>query len=180
MTIIHICGFSGSGKTTLGNELKSKYKDKIIVQDLDEYLPDGDSDQTAYEIKNNMIVSINNFLKSTQSNLIVLIGTTCNTPTLNEFTFINADHHIWLDVSIEESSTRAIRRQIDWMYKNEDDVIDMMKEMTYDETSEYLNTYCNYQSRIKKWSPLYEICINTFKFDKMSYEQIFKYINNMA
>ena len=33
--IIHISGPSGSGKTTLGNKLKEKYKDKIIVKDID-------------------------------------------------------------------------------------------------------------------------------------------------
>jgi adenylate kinase family enzyme len=33
--IIHISGPSGSGKTTLGNKLKQKFKNKIIVKDLD-------------------------------------------------------------------------------------------------------------------------------------------------
>jgi hypothetical protein len=33
--IIHISGPSGSGKTTLGNKLKDKFKNKIIVKDLD-------------------------------------------------------------------------------------------------------------------------------------------------
>jgi adenylate kinase family enzyme len=36
--IIHVCGSSGSGKTTLGNKLKEKFKNKIIVKDLDELL----------------------------------------------------------------------------------------------------------------------------------------------
>ena len=35
MLIIHISGASGSGKTTLGNKLKKKFKNKIIVKDLD-------------------------------------------------------------------------------------------------------------------------------------------------
>ena len=34
--IIHISGASGSGKTTLGNKLKIKFKNKIIVKDLDD------------------------------------------------------------------------------------------------------------------------------------------------
>jgi energy-coupling factor transporter ATP-binding protein EcfA2 len=38
--IIHICGSSGSGKTTLGNKLKSKYKNKIIVKDIDDIRTD--------------------------------------------------------------------------------------------------------------------------------------------
>lgn len=33
--IIHISGASGSGKTTLGNKLKEKFKNKIVVKDLD-------------------------------------------------------------------------------------------------------------------------------------------------
>lgn len=36
--IIHVCGSSGSGKTILGNKLKEKFKNKIIVKDLDELL----------------------------------------------------------------------------------------------------------------------------------------------
>lgn len=34
--IIHISGPSGSGKTTLGNKLKEKFKNKIVVKDLDD------------------------------------------------------------------------------------------------------------------------------------------------
>jgi adenylate kinase family enzyme len=34
--IIHICGPSGSGKTYLGNQLKKKFKNKIVVKDLDD------------------------------------------------------------------------------------------------------------------------------------------------
>jgi deoxyadenosine/deoxycytidine kinase len=33
--IIHISGVSGSGKTFLGNEIKQKFKNKVIVKDLD-------------------------------------------------------------------------------------------------------------------------------------------------
>jgi len=36
--IIHISGPSGSGKTTLGNKLKEKFKNKIVVKDLDDLL----------------------------------------------------------------------------------------------------------------------------------------------
>jgi len=34
--IIHISGPSGSGKTTLGKEIKKVFKNKIIVNDLDD------------------------------------------------------------------------------------------------------------------------------------------------
>ena len=34
--IIHICGPSGSGKTTLGTKLKDKFKNKIVVKDIDD------------------------------------------------------------------------------------------------------------------------------------------------
>ena len=34
--IIHICGASGSGKTTLGKKLKDKFKNKIVVKDIDD------------------------------------------------------------------------------------------------------------------------------------------------
>ena len=34
--IIHISGASGSGKTFLGKQLKDKFKNKIIVKDLDD------------------------------------------------------------------------------------------------------------------------------------------------
>lgn len=34
--IIHISGPSGAGKTTLGNKLKEKFKNKIVVKDLDD------------------------------------------------------------------------------------------------------------------------------------------------
>ena len=34
--VIHISGASGSGKTTIGKKLKTKFKGKIIVKDLDD------------------------------------------------------------------------------------------------------------------------------------------------
>jgi hypothetical protein len=34
--IIHISGASGSGKTTLGNKLKQKFKNEIVVKDIDD------------------------------------------------------------------------------------------------------------------------------------------------
>lgn len=34
--IIHITGPSGSGKTTFGKKLKNKYKNKIIIKDIDD------------------------------------------------------------------------------------------------------------------------------------------------
>lgn len=34
--IIHICGASGSGKTTLGKKLKDKFKNKIVIKDIDD------------------------------------------------------------------------------------------------------------------------------------------------
>lgn len=34
--IIHISGASGSGKTTLGNKIKKKFKNKIVVKDIDD------------------------------------------------------------------------------------------------------------------------------------------------
>lgn len=34
--IIHICGASGSGKTTIGNKLLKKFKNEIIIKDMDD------------------------------------------------------------------------------------------------------------------------------------------------
>lgn len=42
--IIHISGTSGSGKTTLGDEIKKKFKDKIVVIDTDSFISHGSSD----------------------------------------------------------------------------------------------------------------------------------------
>ncbi len=39
--IIHISGTSGSGKTTLGNDLKKKYKSKVVVIDTDSFIQHG-------------------------------------------------------------------------------------------------------------------------------------------
>jgi len=38
--IIHISGASGSGKTTLGNKLKQKFKNEIVVKDINDLKKD--------------------------------------------------------------------------------------------------------------------------------------------
>jgi deoxyadenosine/deoxycytidine kinase len=37
---IHIAGPSGAGKTTIGNKLKDKFKNKIVVKDIDDLRSD--------------------------------------------------------------------------------------------------------------------------------------------
>ena len=57
--IVHISGPSGSGKTFLGNKLKLKFKNKIIVKDIDDLRNEFIKEQYG----NNLMFSNINFSK---------------------------------------------------------------------------------------------------------------------
>lgn len=154
----HICGFSGAGKTTLGEKIKVLHP-SLEMKDIDDFFFDEDTDDYA-ERKILIEGRISEYILSVSPDKkIVLVGTGCVNAVPEEFIAISPRHKIWFDISLEESCTRAIRRQIEYMYENREEIIEMMKEMTLFEINEYHNRYMNYQTRMMCWGPLKDIAM---------------------
>lgn len=64
--IIHIAGSQGSGKSTLGNKLNDKYKDEIIVFDLDDLNMEYEKVKDKF---NNYQQYLNNIIKTNNSKI---------------------------------------------------------------------------------------------------------------
>ena len=187
--IVHINGYSGSGKTTLGYKIKQTLPD-VLVQDLDEFLPNESENLSCLEQRMLVQNRINEFLmKKTNNNVetIILLGTACNdaiddcyphfilrNQTENKDGIL-VDYLIWYDVSIEEAATRSLRRQINWSYHHLEEFIENTKQMSINKTSYYLLHYFNYHQRCLDWEPLYLICKNRH-YIPMSEEKIIEFL----
>ena len=162
---MHINGYSGAGKTTLGQKLKLIFKNKIVITDLDDLLPNCDMNLSSSEEKIYMEHSINQYLSTVGNQIVILIGTACNETNIESYPAINAEHLIWYDVSLDEATKRALNRQIDWITNNREKFINKTKNMSLKESQDYLMHYYNYHQRIIDWAPLYEIC------EKLNYKK---------
>lgn len=174
----HICGFSGAGKTTLGEKISTTYP-SLRVKDIDDFFYEEDDEDLSYNERREMVSErICSYIDSVEDDTkIILIGTGCINTVDEEFPYLYATHKIWLDVSIEESCSRSIKRQIDLMYNNKDSILDMMRDMTLHEINDYMNSYMNYQTKISYWWPLRDIAKRR-EYKDMSEEEIIRVIGD--
>jgi len=174
---MHICGFSGSGKTTLGNTLKTIFGDKIIVQDLDNFLVEN-YELTCTERRQQVEANIKKYIDTLGNDKkIILVGTGCINTVDEEFIDIDVLHRIWLDVSAAQSSRQGILRQLEWMYNNKEEIVDGMVSSNLEDVNDYLNAYCNYHTRILHWNPLYNVCKNR-KYRDITEKDIIDIVRN--
>lgn len=177
---MHICGFSGAGKTTLGERIKNMGVNNLEIKDIDDFFYDDDNENMSNEERKNLTEKrINEYTKTVNSinpsYKIILVGTGCINTVVEEFISINPIYKVWLDVSIEESSKRRIKRQIDWMHDHKDEIINMMDSLSLGEINEYLNGYLNYKTSIICWAPLKDIAM-VYNYKIMSGDSIMELI----
>jgi adenylate kinase family enzyme len=116
--IIHISGASGSGKTTLGKKLKGKFKNKIIVKDLDElrqeFINENYDITKSYSFSENKYQKyINEFIKKAKKPL-VFVGLNDNhfgkTKTL--YYKLQSDYNYYIELNDDEIIKQKCERFI--------------------------------------------------------------------
>ena len=181
--IIHICGASGSGKTTLGNQLKSHFKDKIVVKDLDELLDEHytayfgkDSSHTLGDIKEHAYQEyIDSFIKK-QTKPIIFVGLNDNFidfyPKRKDMYFnVHAQHKYYIDIDDTIIVKQKCARYLDNVKEHMNDIVSNKKFM--EQLLKAINTECNAKYILKwinKWKKDYKK--QGYKF--MSREEIYK------
>jgi uridine kinase len=156
--MMHISGFPGSGKTTLGNKINNTYN----VKDIDDFLFQLDYHHiNPKEIKTIIENNMKEYI-SLSSRPVVFVGFAGLYPEImgDNYPMINVKYKVWLDVDLEESCTRAIKRQFNHIYHNLENIIISHKNVSGQKIDEYFHNYCNYQTRKERWKNLKNIFQN--------------------
>ena len=169
MALAHICGYAGSGKSNLGRELQELYGARLCVVELDDFLLSDYYEPT--DLRRHLETEVARVVSSS-SVPVILVGTGCNVPSLEEFAVLPAKHHLWLDVDLDTSCTQALKRQFDFVTTHRDEVVKMLTSMSREKSNTYLETYYNYQARREMWGPLRELCVDGYGYQPLSREEI--------
>ena len=168
--IIHISGASGSGKTTLGNKLKEKFKNKIVVKDIDflredfikEYYKDKKFDiidMTEYQ------KYIDNFVekhsKKPSKKSLIFVGLN-NMPWWhkNHYYNMHSEYNYYIDLDDETIIKQKCKRLLlDWANSKEDmEYLVSNNEKYIKNVSNALAEECNLKKTSKmnkKWNKDY-------------------------
>jgi shikimate kinase len=150
---MHITSYPGAGKTTIGLWFTSQ---GYVVQDLDDFLPT--KSMSHVNAKKYVEQKTSTFIKKhTGSKQLILVGTGCLEPEATAIPQIDAEHKIWLDVSLEESCIRAVKRQIEWLSKNQTAFLAHAKKSSLQDFAIYLENYYSPKKRAEDWKDLFQI-----------------------
>ena len=181
--IIHICGPSGAGKTTLGNKLKEKFKNKIVVKDLDDLRSEfikffyGDKKWTKID-KKAYQEFIDDYIEKHSKKPLIFVGLN-HMPWWHKNHYYNlySEHNFYIEIDDETIIKQKCFRLLDDI-KNDGGAMDDLvnnNEKFIKLFSQAIKTECNAGKIIKinnKWNKDYKE--QNYKF--MSRENIFKQV----
>jgi adenylate kinase family enzyme len=176
MYVIHVSGFSGCGKTSLGEELTEKFGQdhpQLTIIELDDFLTGKDDER--HTLKQSLQQRLAQLGRDA---VVLLLGTACMQPVEGKYPDIEADERIWFDVSLEDATRNAVRRQFKWLHMNAEKAVQWQSEWTSQETADWLSTYCNYHTRLAYWAPLKPIC-TALGYVPLSREDIVTYVQTI-
>jgi hypothetical protein len=184
--IIHISGASGSGKTTLGNKIKDKFKNKIVVKDLDELLDEylldtfGKKRYTYNDIDEKLYQKyIDNFIGK-QKKPIIFVGLNDNFVDFypsrkNIYYELYANNKFYINISDEIIIKQKCVRFLDNL-KNDK----LLMKKLIDDNKEFIKlvqnamvTECD-TTFIKKWTAKWKRDYKKQNYKFMTRENIFK------
>lgn len=186
-TIVHISGASGSGKTFLGNRLKEQYRNKIIVQDLDD-LRDKfiknfyGTKKWTYINEKEYQNYINAFIDK-QNKPIVFVGLNDNNvygKNKNMYYNLQSQYNYYIEIDDMIIVQQKCLRLLDDIQNDEMAMKDLIQnnELFVKMFSQAVKRECSAKETIKmnnKWKKEYEK--QGYKF--MSRENIFKHVNKV-
>ena len=106
--IIHICGPIASGKSTIAKNIKNKYKNKIVVKDLDD-LFNKFIKSHKFTIKSYQKY-INDFINKHSNKPIIFVGINQDMGRSKNLYDLYADYKLFIDLNIKENAKRRFIR----------------------------------------------------------------------
>lgn len=146
--IVHISGPQGAEKTTLGNKIKEKYKNSIIVKDLDDLFDDFNNQNKIKDYQH----FIDNFIKNNSNKPLIITGLTaerCKGEMNNDdntFYEINTEHKYLIEINENDILKQRFMRQVSKLNERKEKMFDAWLENN-DEIQKKLFRFVN----ISKW-----------------------------
>lgn len=191
--IIHISGPSGSGKTFLGNKLKLKFKNKIIVKDIDdlrnEFIKEQYGDNLMFSNINFSKVKFQKYIDiyiSTIKKTLIFVGLN-NMPwwDKNHYYDLHSQYNYYIVLDNDINFKRMCARFfIDMFVNDKDELInDIMKDeiTAFKQINIAIKRECSYKQMIKnnkKWEKDYSKQNYEFLTSENILKKIIKVLSN--
>ena len=197
--IIHISGPSGSGKTTLGNKLKEKFKNKIVVKDLDDLLFEFVmiKEKSKYPVstilknwKEDYQKYIDKYIKN-QNKPIIFVGLNIDMNRIigfrkkelkppKAFYNIHADYKFYIDLPIEQILQQKFFRQTQKICDNKEKMFEkwLINPNRVNYQLEYLINISLWNKETEKWNKLYKKKNYNFMDKENIYNNIVKLLSS--
>lgn len=187
--IIHISGPSGAGKTTLGNKLKDKYKQKIVVKDLDDlrdkFIKEFYGEKRWTKLNKTQFQKyINSFITKHEKKVIIFVG--LNTyPWWHKGHYYNlhSDYNFYIDlkdeVVLKQKCTRLLEnvkkdeRAMNYLIKDNENFLRMFGDAVRHECSLAETIKMN-----KEWKKDYNLKGYIFKSREEIFKEVCKLLNS--
>ena len=188
--VIHISGASGSGKTVLGNKLKEKYKNKIVVKDLDDLRDEfikffyGNNKWT-YIDENEYQKYIDNFVQK-QNKPLIFVGLNDNTVYGKNKKLhynVHSHHNYYIDIDDMIIVKQKCLRLLNDIQNDEMALNDLVNnnDKFVKHFSEAIKRECSAKNTIKmnnKWKKDYEKQGYKFMTRENIYKSVVKILGN--
>jgi len=194
--IIHISGASGSGKTTLGNQLKNKFKNKIIVKDLDDLIDEFikkfyNDKKWTFINENEYQLYIDSYIDK-QNNPIIFVGLNDNIvygKNKNLYYNVHSQYNYYIDIDdmiiLKQKCIRFLTDELpDMVTKNKAIIRDITEdnEKFVRLIKENIERECNAKLTIKqnnKWKKDYKKQNYTFLSRQNIYKSVVQILNTV-
>ena len=188
--IIHISGATGSGKTTLGNKLKEKFKNKIVVKDLDnlrdQFIKSYYGEKRWTYIDENEYQSYIDSYINKQKKPIIFVGLNDNTrygKNKNLYYNVHSQYNYYIDIDDMIIVKQKCIRLLNDIQTDKMAMEDLVKnnEIFVKQFTKEIKIECSAKQTIKqnnKWKKDYEKQDYKFMSRENIYKSVVKVLNN--
>ena len=185
--IIHICGDPGCGKTYLSKKIKQKYKNKIIIKELedlrDEFIEVFYKDKEWFYIDEIEYQKYINSFINKQKKPIIFIGFNDNLiygKNKKLYYKLHSKHNFYIDSDIKLITKQKCLRLLNEIQTDKNAMNDLVNnnELFVKQFTKVVKTECNIKETIKlndKWKKIYTLKNYTF----MTKQHIYNTIKNL-
>lgn len=194
--IIHISGASGAGKSTMGNKLKKKFKDHIVVKDIDDLRHDfvddtyggyDEFDKTGISWDHKAFQSYIDKYVNKQTKPLIFVGlSTLPWEQISETIYydMHADYNYYIQIDdmevVKQKCIRFITKRLPKIIKSESTKQRLVSEN--EETVEGLKDLIEYEcgaDETLKMNKLWNKDYEKFGYQFMPHERIFESVSKI-